>query len=994
MATHAGAAYGAAGGDGDGHGDVHVDGDVAVRVRATTTTTTARGVGSRATTRVALTTMMLLGAVVVTLGTAVGVMSGDGVVGSGRLGINWGGMNANAIAQQLQRKLEQALRRITNKFTPYLKSSSYNTATCTPHLQFHGWCETNAVIFSSGCLAQYPGTYYYDIGAPYPIFNKNSGLRACVTTYYRNKLVGDYESFGLTLDDVTTNDLVKAMFPTSFGDLEQWMTAFEDADLNAESDFGQDENFGGDAASATAAVNVNTMYKNYLPSTSSCENSFCFNFCPSDLGLRSLYSISVPKVCASFKIVGKTYKKCISVPTVKFKLPTSCKRVCVMLPGYCTMISNSQKFTALTQVSSIQGLLNLNVLPTSVTSAIQTALSKAEKYSQLASTTSVNGLVNTDLLSGGIIDIIKDAQSALSNIANGLEDKLREVVSLAWGETISTSDELRAMIENGILDALDSTSAAAALGLGRDNTVLYGDIQDALHKAFRGEELEFASKAKTERARLGASGRGSCFDLILSAYDDYEAPSYLMPWPEKLKDDPLAPGSIDIKFPKLTTSLCANIAKFNIPPQVAVKLFNAFNNMFESLFTELYSQTGLKALVEQIKDLGNGKFYGGRRLLSAEDAKLFVETHLKYKQQFAEAEISVFNHMIKFHERLTVLSLGELESSPGTASLGAGAFDAILERFTNDLKEALKLMARDTEVDGTFTMAFKAETSMKVKQGITQTGEFLADVLGMENVIEEQKIYPTSVPGLLILVDLKVSLSLPYFLRAETEGEFGVSVEVAFPVNVKLSKSPSVAFGTPTVESKVLGSAEIHVGLQTGIVAQVESAYVALCAGAVCAGPDLYARQDVYYGMDAFAMTLERAKATCERDAHSLTALWNDWDYPSRTKSQCTASVAGFGGYLQVPKTELEVRMMMKPIPIQKGPPGGDTGGAATDEDPGMDALLPSPALELFDFTPLIQQAYDSSGNFHIQELFSECAAPHGAARPRDCAPTSSSLSP
>ncbi len=992
MATHAGAAYGAAGGDGDGHGDVHVDGDVAVRVRATTTT--ARGVGSRATTRVALTTMTLLGAVVVTLGTAVGVMSGDGVVGSGRLGINWGGMNANAIAQQLQRKLEQALTRITNKFTPYLKSSSYNTATCTPHLQFHGWCETNAVIFSSGCLAQYPGTYYYDIGAPYPIFNKNSGLRACVTTYYRNKLVGDYESFGLTLDDVTTNDLVKAMFPTSFGDLEQWMTAFEDADLNAESDFGQDENFGGDAASATAAVNVNTMYKNYLPSTSSCENSFCFNFCPSDLGLRSLYSISVPKVCASFKIAGKTYKKCISVPTVKFKLPTSCKRVCVMLPGYCTMISNSQKFTALTQVSSIQGLLNLNVLPTSVTSAIQSALSKAEKYSQLASTTSVNGLVNTDLLSGGIIDIIKDAQSALSNIANGLEDKLREVVSLAWGETMSTSDELRAMIENGILDALDSTSAAAALGLGRDNTVLYGDIQDALHKAFRGEELEFASKAKTERARLGASGRGSCFDLILSAYDDYEAPSYLMPWPEKLKDDPLAPGSIDIKFPKLTTSLCANIAKFNIPPQVAVKLFNAFNNMFESLFTELYSQTGLKALVEQIKDLGNGKFYGGRRLLSAEDAKLFVETHLKYKQQFAEAEISVFNQMIKFHERLTVLSLGELESSPGTASLGAGAFDAILERFTNDLKEALKLMARDTEVDGTFTMAFKAETSMKVKQGITQTGEFLADVLGMENVIEEQKIYPTSVPGLLILVDLKVSLSLPYFLRAETEGEFGVSVEVAFPVNVKLSKSPSVAFGTPTVESKVLGSAEIHVGLQTGIVAQVESAYVALCAGAVCAGPDLYARQDVYYGMDAFAMTLERAKATCERDAHSLTALWNDWDYPSRTKSQCTASVAGFGGYLQVPKTELEVRMMMKPIPIQKGPPGGDTGGAATDEDPGMDALLPSPALELFDFTPLIQQAYDSSGNFHIQELFSECAAPHGAARPRDCAPTSSSLSP
>ena len=1036
-----GAGYGATRGDGDD------DDDEWIRPRTNRRDSRATALGA-----------------VATLAIAFVVLISTRYVGPARLGFNFSNIFASLFNSTWR------------KIRTFLKGSSYDTATCTSQLQFHGWCESNAVIFSSGCLAQYPGVYYYEVGAPYPVPNGqvHDAFSSCVKTYYKDKIVGDYATYGLTLDDATANHLVAAMFPesSSYGDSD-WVEAFKDADLNAESDFGQDDNFGDAAAEATASMNVNALYKSYLASTTSCEDQYSFNFCPSDLGLRSTYYIKVPKVCASFRIAGKSYKKCISVPTVKFKLPTSCKQINVMLPGYCTFVANSQKFTAVTQVnsvqglldldvlpsavestietamsdaakysdqlasnaqkftavtqvssvqglldldvlpsavkstieaamsdaakysavtqvSSIQGLLDLDVLPSSVKSSIETAMSDAAKYVQLASTTSVDGLVDSDLLNDGVMDVIKEAQSALSDIANGLEDKIRNVVSLMWGNTLSSADEMHALIENGILDALDSTSAAAALGFRRDHAALYDDIQDALHKAFRGEEFKLESRAaQTERAQLGASSnstrsRGSCFDLVLSREDsEYEAPSYLMPWPEKLKDDPLAPGSIDIKFPELTTSLCANIAKFNIPAQVAVELFDAYSKMFESLFTELYTQTGLKALVAQIKELGNGKFYGGRRLLSAQDEKSFVEAHLNYKQQFAEAEISVFNQIIKFHERLTVLSLGKLVSNRNAPSLGAGAFDAILKQFMDDLKEALKLMADGTEVDGTFTLAYKYETSMKVEQGITQTGEFLSDVLGMENTIEQQKIYATPVPGLLVLVDLKLSLSMPYFFRAETEGEFGVSVEVAFPVDVKISSdTPSVTFGTPTVESKVLGSTEIHVGLQTGVVVQIESAFVALCAGPACAGPELYARQDVYFGIDAFAMTLDRAQATCESEAHSLIALWNDWDYPSTTKSQCTASVAGVGGYLQVPKTELEVRLMLKPIPIEDG---GDTGGTSTD-DPGMQALVRSFAVQLFDFTPLIKQVYDSSGNFHVQELFSECTA--GTAARRDCAPT------
>jgi len=163
-------------------------------------------------------------------------------------------------------------------------------------------------------------------------------------------------------------------------------------------------------------------------------------------------------------------------------------------------------------------------------------------------------------------------------------------------------------------------------------------------------------------------------------------------------------------------------------------------------------------------------------------------------------------------------------------------------------------------------LGFKTSTSIIARHGVTQTGEFLADHLDMENSVEGVKIMATPVPGLLLAIDYKVSLHLPYFFKADAEGEFGVDVEVDFPLNVDINAhSPRVAFGEPQVKSKLTKSAQIVVGLQMGVVAQVEYAYVALCAGPVCAGPELWARQDVYVGLDAFAMTLDRSQATCSK---------------------------------------------------------------------------------------------------------------------------------
>ena len=712
-----------------------------------------------------------------------------------------------------------------------------------------------------------------------------------------------------------------------------------------------------------------------------CEDQVCKSVCPNDIGLQRSYRVSPPKVCG--KAAG--IKVCLSVPSLDFDLPWSCGTICVPVPGYCAALSASNKFTAVTQATSAQALISLNALQSSVKTEIENAKNDAQKFTALATKTTVDGLVSAGTLNGQLMSVISDAQGVLENIASTLEDKLKEIVGLAWGEMAKSAGDLQAIIESGLLDVVGAASASASLGSSRDKSELYADIKGALRKAFSGEEVELSVESRTtsERATLGSSGRGSCFDMVLTTHNDYSEASYLMPWPEKLKDDSFAPGSLLVKFPSYTTSLCANIQKFNIPSDVAVKIFSAFANMFDEFFKTLYEETGLKTLVNDVKDLGNGKFFGGRRLLSAEDERRFVELHLKYREQLNLAEADVYNEIVKFHERLTSPTLGSFATGRETASLGAGSFDDILIQFANDLKEALKLMTSRTSAEGTFTMAFKSETSLRVKGGTTQTGEFLSEIMGLENSFEKVKVIPTPVPGLFLAVDLKVSLNLPYFLRVDAAGEFGVSVEVSFPVDVKISDSPSVDFRTPTVKAKVLGSYEIVAGLQVGVVAQIEHAYVAVCAGAVCAGPQLWARQDVYYGMDAFAASLDRSRATCDKEARSLTALWNDWDYPTSTKSTCTASATGIGGYLQVPKAKLAVRMMMKPIPSAE-----ESGGISGEgKDDGSGALMPSPALQLYDFTPHIQSAYNMNGNWYMQELFSTCTEPNIAA-PRGCAPT------
>ena len=911
-----------------------------------------------------------------------------------------------SISSAISSTISSIVTTIQNRFIPTLQTASYMTATCTTALSFHGWCESNSVIYASGCLTTYAGTKYYQVGAPYPVYGStvNAGLRNCVLTYYTQTLNTTYANNGISLDATTLTEIVKAMFPDTLQDMQAYVDAFQDADVATESDFGADTNFGSLTAGASAMVNAIAVTKYVIPSTSSCSDSMCVSISPSDLGLKTSYSISVPNVCASFRILGKTYKKCISVPKVTFKIPNTSKQLCVNVPGYCTIASSATKFTQLTSASSITALTNLNMLQGSVTNAIADAQAQATKFTQLTSASSITALTNLNMLQGSVVGVISDAQNALREVAEGLENKLRDIVEMVWGNMVDNADDLRVMIENGFMDALDSASSSrASLGLRREHQAeFFEHVQEGLRRAFRGEALENVEKYKPA-ARLGSASKGSCLDIGISLLDDIAKNDYLMPWPDKLASDPLAPGSFGVKFPALDILLCAKIEEFKLNPAIATRLFDAFTRMFEAMFVALYDATGLNDLVEKIQALGNGKFFNGRRLLSVDDQQQFVELHLQYKDALAAAEANMLRELMHFHERLyasTPLQPSARASMDASASLGAGAFDAVIDDFVNDLTSALQLMGRTTSMKGSFTLGFKTSTSIYARHAVTQTGEFLADHLDMDNSIEGVKIISTPIPGIMIAIDYKVSLNLPYFFKADAEGEFGVDVEVDFPLNVNINAdSPGVSFSTPTVRSKLTKSGQIIIGLQMGVVAQVEHAYVALCAGPVCAGPELWARQDVYVGLDAFAMTLDRSQATCTSDAYSLTALWNNWDYGASTKAMCAASLLGVGGYLQIPKTQLALEMLMKPIPTAKPSGGGaalgkikvdgelGAGSSPSGRDRGSGDLSLSPSVSLFDFTPLIETAFDMSGNFHMQELFSACTSSRDIA-PTGCTPT------
>lgn len=579
------------------------------------------------------------------------------------------------------------------------------------------------------------------------------------------------------------------------------------------------------------------------------------------------------------------------------------------------------------------------------------------------------------------LDDVVDAVLALPDIARGLPDKLKGLLGMVWDPWLNLSaDSLLSMIQ-GALDDVMGGSSAATLGSARgkdgaDRAAFLAHLRENLRRAFAGEELIENSRVEEIHSDTAALGRvfGFCHEIPTQLWSDVESPSPPMPWPDKFaSDNPYSPNNLNIRTPKFTIALCQTLDKFDIPPSVAVKVIQAFLGMFDAMFDAVYEASGVKGVVQQIENFGEQ--ITGRKLLSDDQHALLTELKqdLSSKERVFYEELivlhDIFNSGDGFKSKMTS-QLGVASArARGEAALGGDTFEEVFNDFRTDLIAALNDM-KDVRIQASTTLKYSFSLGIEVAQLSFREGELLSEFFERDDALTGTKVTAIA-PGLFIAMDYEADFRLPYYFRAEVAGTYDFQVDVEFPITVSFGAGQGqnfVRFGEPRVSSTSSLDARGVAGLQVGAVASLDHAWVALCAGVVCAGPEIAAQQDVYTGFDAF-FQIEQSGATCHAGPESLTAMWTNWDYASNTKNQCQRSALGAGAYVQIPKTVVGATVVLKPLPTENEPPLG------------MD-----PVITLFDFEPLIGEAYSSDGYFLEKELFHACSAPQSTTKP-SCSP-------
>ena len=630
-------------------------------------------------------------------------------------------------------------------------------------------------------------------------------------------------------------------------------------------------------------------------------------------------------------------------------------------------------------LTTLQSVKDSPLIPSqALKNAISTAMNAVNTLQELSTATDISTIENLNILPNVIENIIDSAQSTLESISTGLKRKLESLVASIWGGLLDLDPEqLVNMVENSFQDLFEgafSASGSASLGQAEkeraaSKSKLLSDLREELRRAFRGEELVGAS-TKSQHSHLGSSS-GACHTLEFSVIPDYTGPTYLMPWPSKYADDSTAPNSLVIKFPSLYVKLCQKLDKFNLPVKVARDLIQAFGDMFEAMFAALYEESGIPSIINNVKNLGETfGFNTGRRLLSLSDAQKYdiLKKHAELRQQLEKSEAVFFRELTALHDvfhhpdgfsEAFMSRLGEASKEARVASaaesshLGsANTFEGIFREFKEKLKEALDSMG-DMELKTTTTMTFGIKMGLDVSHTLFREGEIITEFFTDENSKSAVLLFPV-MPGMLVAMDFEAELALPYFFRAEVAGHFDFDVSVSIPLTVTLSKNPSVVFNAAEITVKDTTTGYVVSGLQIGVVSQLTKAFIALCAGPVCAGVEATARQDVYVGIDVFAQK-QSSENTCFVGPNTLRAMWTDWDYSQATRNACQASLVGMGGYLQIPKTKITAGVYIKPIPT--------------------DAIPVQPNVLIEDLTQHIKRVYSSDGDWHVAELFHACSS-------------------
>ena len=954
---------------------------------------------------------------------------------------------------------------------------------CPRELKYHGWCDANRYVFNSGCLSKYPttsvpggsevdfssyNTAYWSVGAPYPLHPNmvNANLRTCVIDYVKTQLRAQFTAEGMTADEASITSLALQEFPDEQmeggGDYNDQFSSFylSDSDFNdLDSSDVPLSDVDGEAVESTVTKSVSAQ-----PCSRSGSDRQCFDVCTRDLGLKSEYKIKIPKVCAKIRILGRKFKKCIKVPSTKFKVPNKCQKMCITIPRYCEMstaltavddlkkvdslnslvapckavgvpsnvcdavgeaddainaiaqLKNVKSLNdvadmcsslmpssvcteirdsvdAISQITQLKNVKSLNdvanlcsaVMPSSVCTEIRDSITAVSSIATMAAQTTVDGVLQVGLLPDILNGYIRDAQDALEKVADTLESSLRGLLEHVWGEVSTTSSELVSLIESSIKNTMaTSSSGMSALGAARENrrTELLDDIHEGVNAAFRGLAAP-ARSAQSLAANLGAATGQGCFVIPVMCTEEIEYP---MKWPKALENVSASPGAITVDPPDIQFDLCAQINEFKVSSQVATNLVKALGDMFEAFFDALYDESGLKDVVADIKKLGSGKFFASssrRRLLSTDEQMTILAAHADYKNRLASAESIVLRELVKLSETIHSPDFATRSRTRAggsrEASLGKNAFDEVLDDFLDDLEAAIKLMSDTTSVKAELSIKASGSASVSAHMALAKDGEFWSDQFS------GVKVVPLPLPGLSAVLEYDLSLALPYYLNFDAQAALDVEFSVEMPMAVELSKNPSFSVSTPQVSVSRTLTGSAKAAMQIGAVVHLEKAFAALCAGPMCAGPWLDAKQDAYVGVDAWAL------ANCASGYGELIPTWSDtFSYSKANQNKCAGSLAGAGGYVEIPKTSiLYSQIQLATIPIGEAASASSSSsarlGASAEDEEDSDCSTSKRGTGLYNFAPMLKTVI-GSGTYLSQDIFALCEG-GGTCKREDVSP-------
>ena len=459
-------------------------------------------------------------------------------------------------------------------------------------------------------------------------------------------------------------------------------------------------------------------------------------------------------------------------------------------------------------------------------------------------------------------------------------------------------------------------------------------------------------------------------------FEELSSVVYDMPWSKKLATAAFAPDNFKLKLPVITFKTCTSSEPMTFPTSIGADILKAFSDFFEPLIlggfdalkkidckkilkviTEVKEkmQKVLDEVLDELKKLKK-KIPGGRKLLEMAGERLLLETDDETHRaairmmmngdsltgSIQEMHASLWEEMLfaralelrtlfdlpkshewtddhlsqpaNFHKQIALLG----GSDGHVALLGGNSFGDRLKKLGNDLGKALEGI-KNIGMGWTITqeislaMGFSAQSdeAANFKNGeIFDSLDIADDIATSMSASAETPIFA----GLSASSILDVNMAMPFFLLTDGKIDFdmtaGVKTSVSFGVR---DTKPYFDFKPPTPFFDTGAKVSASLAFQQGLQYILNEFSIGICAGGTCTGPVLGFQQDMYVGVDTFAVAslMDADEATCFRGPTTLSTTFVDWDYPEETKKECAivpvGGSFGMGAYVKVPAPQLSL---------------------------------------------------------------------------------------